>query len=125
MMSRYAVLLVACVLAGCATRATAPDPSLALLDRADAHARVEKYRDASALYGEFLQKYGGTAAAPRAEAGQTLASRLLAFQADIDRLQREVAARQGELDRLRGEVARLRSDLERLRGVDLRRDAPR
>ena len=102
---------------------------------------AEDYRGASESYTVFLAVHPDDGAAPRVRATRAALGRLLATQADVQRLQREAtdaqaeiqrlkrdaATRDGELTRLRKdltaqqtELDRLKSDLERLKSIDLR-----
>ena len=102
---------------------------------------AEDYRGASESYTAFLAVHPDDGAAARVRATRAALDRLLATQADVQRLQREAteaqaeiqrlkrdaATRDGELTRLRKdltaqqtELDRLKSDLERLKSIDLR-----
>ena len=126
---RGAAIATALLLSGCAALSS---PSATLLARVDQRMVAEDYRGALALYDEFLQAYPGDAAAARARAVRTALDRLLASQAETERLQRDLATRDSDLIRLRrdlsarqSEVERLRADLERLRSIDLRQEQRR
>jgi TolA-binding protein len=131
MKSLFAALIVAMLCAGCST-APAPQPAReppkSLLDEADTKLSVEDYKGASALYGEFVKAQPGNAQAARARATQTVLSRLLDSQTELERvkrneelprIRRDLSERQSEVERLKAENAKLRADLERLRSIDL------
>ncbi len=109
-----AALAASLLLVGCAAlSSTAPPPSAAALKRADDQMAAAQYRRALALYDEYLKANPNDPAAPRARATRALVERLLASQAEVERLRRDVDTRQAEIDRLK-------ADLERLRRIDLR-----
>jgi hypothetical protein len=113
-MRRAAIVAAALALTGCAGMPFgSSDQPAALLRRADDQVTAAQYKSALALYDEFLKANPNDPATPRARVSRTAAERLLASQAEIDRLRREVDTRQAEIDRLKG-------DLERLRRIDLR-----
>lgn len=149
---RPAALVAALALvSGCAATATAPPPEP--LARADQEMAAAHYRDAVRLYQEFLVANPQHPAAMRARAAQSALDRLIAAQAEIERLRGDLAAREGEVAQLRkdlaaratdsqarsaevtrlrrdldsrqAEVDRLKADLERLRSIDLRKDPAR
>jgi hypothetical protein len=112
---------------GCAATPS-PESANTLLNKADAKMAAEDYGSAQALYGEFITANPDDLQADRARATKTALDRLLASQAELDRIQRgeelsrlrrELSDRQSDVDRLKGEVAKLRADLERLRSIDL------
>jgi predicted nuclease with TOPRIM domain len=125
-MNRYSVILVAGML--CAGCASSPRHGESPLSRADAQLEAKNYRDAVALYSEFLKTNLQDPQAGRARATQAALDQLLALQSELERVQqgelprlhRELADRQNEADRLKGEVAKLRTDIERLRNIDLK-----
>ena len=99
-----------------------------VLKEADAKLAAAEYGGAQALYAEFVSAYPDHAETPRARAIQTVLDRLLAAEAELNRvkrsdevpqLRRELAERQSEVDRLKAETAKLRADMERLRDIDL------
>jgi len=90
----------------------------ALLRQADEQLLASQYRSALALYDEFLKAHPDDPATPRARATRSAVARLLAAQAEIERLRLEVGTRQREIERLK-------ADLERLRRIDLRPAPPR
>ena len=147
-----ALLGLATVGAGCAsiTRSAAPpDP----LQPADQEMGAAHYRDAVALYEEFIRAHPEHPAAARARAAQGALAALIAAQGERDRLRSELAARDADIARLRqelgarttesagrsaevtrlrrdldarqAEVDRLKADLDRLRSIDLRREPSR
>jgi septal ring factor EnvC (AmiA/AmiB activator) len=149
---RFSILGAALSLAaGCAT--TAPPPPPEPLARADQEMAAARYRDAVRLYEEFIVANPGHPAAMRARAAQSALDRLIAAQAEIERLRTDLGAREAEVARLRqdlaarttdsqnrsaevtrlrrdldsrqAEVDRLKADLERLRSIDLRKEPAR
>ena len=127
----------------------APDPLL----RADQEMAAARYRDAVALYEEFVRANPQHPAAVRARAAQGVLSALIETQGERDRLRTELTAREADIARLRqelgarttestgrtadvtrlrrdldarqAEVDRLKADLDRLRSIDLRREPSR
>lgn len=123
------LVAVALLLASCASGPPASGPGSAdrLLQRADDQLIAAQYRNALALYDEYLQTHPNEASSPRVRTARTAVERLLVSQVELDRLRREVETRQAEIDRLRrerdtrqAELERLKADLERLRRIDLR-----
>jgi chromosome segregation ATPase len=108
------------------------------------------YRDAVALYEEFVRANPQHPAAVRARAAHGALSALIETQGERDRLRAELTAREADVARLRqelgarstesagrtaeatrlrrdlearqAEVDRLKADLDRLRSIDLRRE---
>ena len=118
-------LVVSSLMIGCAAISAVKPPTL--LVQADDQLAGDNYRRALELYGEFLRTNAEHPAAPRARGARAVLEKLIAAQAEIERvkpelerLQRDAGTRDAEQRRLRAEVARLQADLERLRNIDLR-----
>lgn len=162
-MTRVALVAALVALAaGCSTMAstTTPTPTTSVpvpvtdpLRRADEEMAAAHYRDAVALYEEFVRANPQHPAAVRARAAQGALTALIETQGERDRLRAEVAAREADIARLRqelgtrttetagrtaevtrlrrdldarqAEVDRLKADLDRLRSIDLRREPSR
>jgi hypothetical protein len=99
----------------------------AVLDRADHLAREGAWEEAARAYGEYLARYPGAEAAPRAAASRDTLTALLAARAELARLREEIARlrdditrRDSDLVRVRQEADRLKTDLERLKQIDLK-----
>ncbi len=138
-MTRWALVVIIVMIAGCVLSAPVPRPSETLLVRADRLVTDGQYADAVAAYGEILTKYPDTDEAGRARRSRETLNSLLAARAQITRLtaeikaqevqmktqeaelariRGEVTARDGELAKARQEIARLTAEADRLR-VDL------
>ena len=128
-------------------------PAVDPLQRADQEMAAARYRDAVALYEEFVRANPQHPAAVRARAAQGALSALLETQGERDRLRTDLTAREADVARLRqelgtrttesagrtaevtrlrrdldarqAEVDRLKADLDRLRSIDLRREPSR
>jgi septal ring factor EnvC (AmiA/AmiB activator) len=130
-----AALLLAAALGGCATWTWWPfHPAATLLGRADRAADELRFRQALALYDEFLARYPEDPQAARAlESRDTVAS-ILTTREELARLREALRARESEVQRLSDDVARLRqelasrqaetdrlrTDIERIKQLDLR-----
>jgi hypothetical protein len=129
-----AVLLVA-TLGGCVSSAWWPfRPAAMLLMRADRAADELRFRQALALYDEFLARYPDDMDAPRALESRDTVAAIVTTREELSRLRNELRVRELEGAKLRDEVARLRqelssrqaetdklrADLERMKELDLR-----
>ena len=135
LVSALAVVLVAGALGGCATSSWWPfRPAAMLLVRADRAADELRFRQALALYDEFLTRYPDDAAAARALESRDTVAAIVTTREELARLRTELRARESEVTKLRDDVARLRqevmsrqaetdklrADLERIKEMDLR-----
>lgn len=135
LVSALAVVLVAGALGGCATSSWWPfRPAATLLVRADRAADELRFRQALALYDEFLTRYPDDAAAARALESRDTVAAIVTAREELARLRSELRARESEVTKLRDDVARLRqelmsrqaetdklrADLERIKEMDLR-----
>ena len=129
------VVLLAAALGGCATSSWWPfRPAALLLVRADRAADELRFRQALALYDEFLTRYPEDAAATRALESRDTVAAIVTTREELARLRSELRARESEVTKLREDVARLRqdvmsrqaetdklrADLERIKEMDLR-----
>jgi predicted RNase H-like nuclease (RuvC/YqgF family) len=129
------VVLLAAALGGCATSSWWPfRPAALLLVRADRAADELRFRQALALYDEFLTRYPDDAAAARALESRDTVAAIVTTREELARLRSELRARESEVTKLRDDVARLRqelmsrqaetdklrADLERIKEMDLR-----
>jgi len=135
LVSALAVVLLAVALGGCATSSWWPfRPAAMLLVRADRAADELRFRQALALYDEFLTRYPDDAAAARALESRDTVAAIVTAREELARLRSELRARESEVTKLRDDVARLRqelmsrqaetdklrADLERIKEMDLR-----
>ena len=120
MTRRLAVALLALLLAGCATAGWPFGVATTLLARADRLTDRQQYEPALRMYDEFLTRYPGDPAAPRALKSRDAVASIVTGRAELARLRSELAARDAELAKLRQEAERLRADLEKLKEVDLK-----
>ena len=135
LVNALAVVLVAGALGGCATSSWWPfRPAAMLLVRADRAADELRFRQALALYDEFLARYPEDAAAARALESRDTVAAIVTTREELARLRSELRARESEVTKLREDVARLRqevmsrqaetdklrADLERIKEMDLR-----
>ena len=135
LVSALAVVLVAGALGGCATSSWWPfRPAALLLVRADRAADELRFRQALALYDEFLTRYPEDPAAARALESRDTVAAIVTTREELARLRSELRARESEVTKLREDVARLRqevmsrqaetdklrADLERIKLLDLR-----
>ena len=135
LVSALAVVLVAGALGGCATSSWWPfRPAAMLLVRADRAADELRFRQALALYDEFLTRYPEDAAAARALESRDTVAAIVTTREELARLRSELRVRESEVTKLREDVARLRqevmsrqaetdklrADLERIKEMDLR-----
>ena len=135
LVNALAVVLVTGALGGCATLSWWPfRPAAMLLVRADRAADELRFRQALALYDEFLTRYPEDAAAARALESRDTVAAIVTTREELARLRSELRVRESEVTRLREDVARLRqevmsrqaetdklrADLERIKEMDLR-----
>jgi len=135
LVNALAVVLVAGALGGCATSSWWPfRPAAMLLVRADRAADELRFRQALALYDEFLTRYPEDAAAARALESRDTVAAIVTTREELARLRSELRVRESEVTKLREDVARLRqevmsrqaetdklrADLERIKEMDLR-----
>jgi len=129
------VALLAAALGGCASSSWWPfRPAAMLLVRADRAADELRFRQALALYDEFLTRYPDDADAARALESRDTVAAIVTTREELTRLRSELRARDSEVTKLREDVARLRqevmsrqaetdklrADLERIKEMDLR-----
>jgi len=130
-----AIVLLVTTLGGCATSTWWPfRPAAMLLLRADRAADERRFREALALYDDFLTRYPDDVEARRAlESRDTVAS-IITAREELARLRGELRTREVEAGKLRDEVMRLRqelasrqaesdklrADLERMKELDLK-----
>ena len=130
-----AIVLLVTTLGGCATSTWWPfRPAAMLLLRADRAADERRFREALALYDDFLTRYPDDVEARRAlESRDTVAS-IITAREELTRLRGELRTREVEAGKLRDEVTRLRqelasrqaesdklrADLERMKELDLK-----
>ena len=128
-------LALATTLGACAYSTWWPfRPAAMLLMRADRAADELRFRQALALYDEFLARYPDDLAAPRALESRDTVAAIVTTRDELSRLRGELRARESEATKLRDEVARLRqeltsrqaesdklrADLEKMKELDLR-----
>jgi succinate dehydrogenase/fumarate reductase flavoprotein subunit len=120
-----AVMVVALAAGGCAGWPFVRGHDV--LERADRLAREGAWEQAAGAYGEYLRRYPGTEAAPRAAASRDTLTALLSARGELARLREEItrlrddlARRDSDLVRVRQEADRLKTDLERLKQIDLK-----
>ena len=96
--------------------------------------RPARFRQALALYDQFLASYPDDLAAPRALESRDTVAAIVTTRDELSRLRSELRARESEAAKLRDEVARLRqeltsrqaesdklrADLEKMKELDLR-----
>lgn len=130
-----AMVLLVTTLGACATWTWWPfRPAAVLLLRADRAADERRFREALALYDDFLTRYPDDVEARRAlESRDTIAS-IITAREELARLRGELRTREVEAGKLRDEVIRLRqelasrqaesdklrADLERMKELDLK-----
>src|SRR5207247_3670248 len=109
-------------------------PAAMLFIRADRAADELRFRQALALYDEFLARYPDDAEAARVLESRDTVAAIVTTREELIRLRSQLRARESEVTKLREEVARLRqevssrqaetdklrADLERLKQMDLR-----
>jgi hypothetical protein len=109
-------------------------PAGLLLMRADRAADELRFRQALALYDEFLARYPDDLDAPRALESRDTVAAIVTTREELSRLRGELRARESEAAKLRDEVTRLRqelasrqaesdklrADLEKMKELDLR-----
>jgi flagellar motility protein MotE (MotC chaperone) len=130
-----AVVLLALAVSGCATSTWWPfRPAAMLLGRADRAVDELRFRQAVALYDDFLTRYPDDPQATRALESRDMAAAIVTTRDELIRLRTELHARESDVTRLREDVARLRqevvsrqaetdrlrADLERIKQLDLR-----
>jgi chromosome segregation ATPase len=129
------VVALAGALGGCVSSPWWPfRPAAILLMRADRAADELRFRQALALYDEFLARYPDDLEAPRALESRDTVAAIVTTREELSRLRGELRARESEAAKLRDEVARLRqelasrqaesdklrADLEKMKELDLR-----
>jgi septal ring factor EnvC (AmiA/AmiB activator) len=103
-------------LAGCAAWTWWPlRPAALLLQRANRAADELRFRQALALYDEFLARYPDDVAAPRALESRDTVAAIVTTRDELMRLRNELRARELESAKLRDDAAKLREDVTRLR----------
>jgi len=130
-----AAVLLAAALGGCASWTWWPfRPAAMLLLRADRAADELRFRQALALYDEFLARYPDDVEARRALESRDTVAAIVTTREELARLRGELRARELETAKLRDEVTRLRqelasrqaesdklrADLERMKELDLK-----
>jgi chromosome segregation ATPase len=130
-----AVVVLLGTLGACASSEWWPlRPAAILLMRADRAADELRFRQALALYDEFLARYPDDLEAPRALESRDTVAAIVTTREELSRLRGELRARESEAAKLRDEVARLRqelasrqaesdklrADLEKMKELDLR-----
>jgi hypothetical protein len=120
-----AAVAVVALAAGCAWSPVSRADTV--IARADRLAREGAWAEAATAYGEYLERFPGGVAAPRAAARRDTLTALLVARAELARLREEIgrlrddlARRDSDLVRVRQEADRLRIDLERLKQIDLK-----
>jgi len=133
----HALVVVALVgaLGACASSPWWPlRPAAILLMRADRAADELRFRQALALYDEFLARYPDDLEAPRALESRDTVAAIVTTREELSRLRGELRARESEAAKLRDELTRLRqemasrqaesdklrADLEKMKELDLR-----
>jgi len=129
------VLLLVATMTGCASWTWWPfRPAAMLLMRADRAADELRFRQALALYDEFLARYPDDVEARRALESRDTVAAIVTTREELARLRGELRAREIETGKLRDEVTRLRqeltsrqaesdklrADLERMKELDLK-----
>ncbi len=120
------ILLVAALLpmlTGCASWTWWPlRPAAILLQRANRAADELRFRQALALYDEFLTRYPDDIAAPRALESRDTVAAIVTTRDELMRLRNELRVRElesakfrEEAGKLRDEAGKLRDDVARLR----------
>ena len=103
-------------LTGCASWTWWPlRPAAVLLQRANRAADELRFRQALALYDEFLARYPDDVAAPRALESRDTVAAIVTTRDELLRLRNELRARELESAKLRDDAAKLREDVTRLR----------
>jgi septal ring factor EnvC (AmiA/AmiB activator) len=103
-------------LTGCASWTWWPlRPAALLLQRANRAADELRFRQALALYDEFLTRYPDDIAAPRALESRDTVAAIVTTRDELTRLRNELRARELESAKLRDEASKLRDDVARLR----------
>ena len=106
------VIVLAATLGGCANSTWWPfRPAAMLLMRADRAADELRFRQALALYDEFLARYPDDVAAPRALESRDTVAAIVTTREELSRLRAELRARELEATKLRDEMNRLRQEL--------------
>jgi septal ring factor EnvC (AmiA/AmiB activator) len=103
-------------LTGCASWTWWPlRPAAVLLQRANRAADELRFRQALALYDEFLTRFPDDIAAPRALESRDTVAAIVTTRDELTRLRTELRARELESAKLRDDAAKLREDVARLR----------
>ncbi len=114
-----AVLVVA--LGGCASATWWPfRPAAMLLLRADRASDELRFRQALALYDEFLTRYPDDAEAPRALESRNTVAAIVTTRDELTRLRGELRVRDSEAAKLRDEAAKQRDEAARQRDEAVR-----
>lgn len=103
-------------LTGCASWTWWPlRPAALLLQRANRATDELRFRQALALYDEFLARYPDDVAAPRALESRDTVAAIVTTRDELMRLRNELRARELESGKLRDDAAKLRDEASRLR----------
>jgi hypothetical protein len=108
-----AALLLVTVLGGCASWPFRP--AAMLLVRADRASDELRFRQALALYDEFLTRYPDDTLAPRALESRNTVAAIVTTRDELTRLRSELRARESEAVKLRDDAARMRDEAAKLR----------
>jgi chromosome segregation ATPase len=107
-----AALLLAAALGGCASATWWPfRPAAMLLMRADRAADELRFRQALALYDEFLARYPDDVESRRALESRDTVAAIVTTREELARMRGELRARELEARKLRDEVNRLRQEM--------------
>ena len=110
------VVTLMSALTGCASWTWWPlRPAAVLLQRANRAADELRFRQALALYDEFLARYPDDMAAPRALESRDTVAAIVTTREELIRLRSELRARELESAKLRDDAAKLRDDAAKLR----------
>src|SRR5438309_1696810 len=94
-----------------------------LLIRADRAADELRFRQALALYDEFLARYPDDAEAARVLESRDTVAAIVTTREELIRLRSQLRARESEVTKLREEVARLRQEVSSHQALRPRRAA--
>jgi len=107
-----AAMLLAAAIGACTSASWWPfRPAAMLLMRADRAADELRFRQALALYDEFLAQYPDDVEARRALESRDTVAAIVTTREELSRLRAELRARELEATKLRDEVNRLRQEL--------------
>jgi chromosome segregation ATPase len=107
-----AAMLLAAAIGGCTSASWWPfRPAAMLLMRADRAADELRFRQALALYDEFLARYPDDVEARRALESRDTVAAIVTTREELSRLRTELRAREVEATKLRDEMNRLRQEL--------------